>query len=190
MKLSILICTIPERKEMLDDLILSLWPQIEPYSYEIEIIINDSNLNIGAKRNALIEKSTGEYVCFIDDDDSVSENYINFLMLGINKEADCCSLKGEYSVDGKLDGIFEHSIKYNKWETVTMYEKYDKYRVKYLRYPNHLNCIKTSIAKQFKFPEKNFGEDHDWSKQIHESGLIKTEHYIPEVIYYYKKVTK
>jgi hypothetical protein len=55
----------------------------------------------------------------------------------------------------------------------------------YYRPPNHLNVIKASIAKQFKFPEKNFGEDMEWSMQIQQSGLLKTEAHIDETLYYY-----
>ena len=181
MKLSILICTLPDRKLMLTSLLVKLNRQIKG---EVDIhIAHEPHLTIGEKRNLLLENSTGEYVCFIDDDDDVSDNYIDLLMEGINKGVDCSSLKGDYIVDGHFDSIFEHSVKYKEWKTTDNVIKYE-------RYPNHLNCIKSSIAKQFKFPEKNFGEDHDWSRQIHESGLIKTEHYIDQVIYYYKKVTK
>jgi glycosyltransferase involved in cell wall biosynthesis len=182
MKLSILICTIPERKEMFQTLCNNLSNQkggndIEVIGWDIE------NTTIGAKRNALLGWANGDYVCFIDDDDMVSDNYVELLLDGTKTNCDCMSLRGEYSVDGVFDGLFEHSIRYDKWETVSG-------PVKYLRPPTPLNCIKASIAKQFKFPETNWAEDHDWSKQIHESGLIKTEHYIDQVIYYYKKVTR
>jgi len=122
-------------------------------------------------------------VAFFDADDKPSNNYIQLLMEGIEKGVDCCSLRGSYSVNGKFDGIFEHSIKYDKWETV-------EGEIKYLRFPNHLNTIKSSIAKQFQFPDKTFAEDSDWSHLVHNSGLIKTEHYIPEVIYYYNYISK
>ena len=167
---------------MLTSLLVKLNRQIKG---DVDIhIAHEVGLTIGEKRNFLLENAPGEYVAFIDDDDMISDNYIDLLLEGINKDVDCCSLLGEYSVDGKLDGLFEHSIKYEKWVTV------GDAPIKYLRYPNHLNAIKSSIAKQFKFPEINHGEDENWSTQIHKSGLIKTEHYIPEVIYYYKKVTR
>jgi len=80
--------------------------------------------------------------------------------------------------------MFEHSIRYNAYKTNP-----DGYEVRYERFPNHLNCIKSSIAKQFIFPEKNHGEDTDWATQVHRSGLIQTEHYIKEVIYYYDYIS-
>lgn len=186
MKLSILICTIPERYPMYKSLSEFICNQVFENDIDGEVLWNAEDSSIGKKRNELLDRAKGEYVAFVDDDDWVSSDYIKLLMEGIDKGVDCMSLRGEYSVNGKLDGYFEHSLKYNQWQTVPGLEVF----IRYERYPNHLNCIKASIAKQFKFPEKNFGEDHDWSKQIHESGLIKTEHYIDQVIYYYKKVTR
>lgn len=181
MKLSVLICTLPSRKDLFKSLWDNLFSQITD---EVELISWDTeSATIGAKRNALLGWARGEYVAFVDDDDSVSENYISLLMEGINKGVDCCSLKGIYSIDGLMDGIFEHSLKYGSWRTT-------ENGIKYERYPNHLNAIKSSIAKQFKFPETNWAEDHNWSKQLHESGLLKTEHYIEQPIYFYKYISK
>jgi len=184
-KLSILIPTLPERSELLKMLSYNLWLQSSVYD-SIEIVFDDSIKDtIGRKRNNLLQSASGEYIAFVDDDDRVSDDYIERIMYGIKWSPDCCSLKGIYTVDGKNQQIFEHSLKYNEWKTNL--ENYPM--IKYERYPNHLNCIRADIAKQFKFPEINHGEDHNWAKQIHESGLLKTEHYIESIIYYYDKRT-
>lgn len=185
-RLSILICHLPKRKFLLSRLMATLDPQAERVgqftaSPSVELLIDDSEFDsIGEKRNRLLQKADGKYVCFIDDDDFVSDNYLPFIFEGINKGVDCCSLLGEITEDGKNPLLFEHSIKYKEYKTNTP----DK-PIRYERYPNHLNAIRSSIAKQFRFPEKNHGEDTSWAAQIHKSGLIKTEHYIPEIIYYY-----
>lgn len=179
-KLSILICTIPKRADFFDRLLAQLAKQ---ETDETEVLYNgDPSMSIGAKRNELLQAAEGEYVCFIDDDDRVSDNYVNLLMDGINKSVDVCSLKGVITDDGEHPRIFEHSIKYKAYKTVV-----DSFypEVTYERYPNHLNCIKSSIAKQFKFPETNHGEDTDWATQIFKSGLLKTEHYIEDILYFY-----
>src|SRR5688572_12632582 len=130
MKLSILIPTITGRSEMFFALTNKLKAQADVCENKVQIkyLLDDGVMPIGEKRNCLLYLAKGEYVAFVDDDDDVSENYIDLLMEGINKGVDCCSLKGEYSVDGVFDGIFEHSIKYNKWETV-------EGEIKYLRMP-------------------------------------------------------
>lgn len=188
MKLSILICHLQKRDKFLQPLLENLIRQKNEMFLPqlVEILIGDHPTElIGYKRNKLLEQAKGEYVCFIDDDDRVSENYLRHLVEGINKGVDCCSLLGEITTDGKNPLLFEHSIKYKEYATNTQ----DK-RIRYERYPNHLNAIRSSIAKQFKFPEKNHGEDTDWATQIFKSGLIKTEHYVPDILYYYDYRTK
>ena len=182
MKLSILIPTIPERAEMLDNLIDKLIKQISSVSWvinqEVEIITSTDTRSIGTKRNLLLNAANGEYLCFFDDDDLPTFHYIRVIKEGIEKNPDCLSLRGIYSVDGVRDGIFEHSIKYSEYKTT-------ENEIKYERYPNHLNVIKSSIAKQFKFKEVNHGEDTDWATQIHNSGLLKKEIYSDKIIYRY-----
>lgn len=147
----------------------------------VEILIDKDNgeKSIGEKRNALLERATGEYVCFFDDDDIPSNDYIERVFDGINKCVDCCSLMGIIRIDNGSPEIFEHSIKYKEWKTNSTGN------IKYERTINHLNVIKSSIAKQFKFKEINHGEDRIWSEDIFKSGLIKSEHYINKVIYNY-----
>lgn len=204
MKLSILIPSTEDRREMTEHLFWEIFEQIKESGLgygmtywflpdgwlikskeiEVRVLMDKKQFLIGYKRNKLLESAKGEYLCFIDSDDSIAPNYIDLVLGGIESNPDCLSLKGEYSVDGVFDGVFEHSIKYDKWETKEGEE------IKYLRNTNHLNVIRASIAKQFKFPETNFGEDHHYSKQLQASGLLKTEVYIDEILYYYKYNSK
>lgn len=182
-KISLLICHLEKRKALLERLFKILEVQLGHFPEgTVEIMINSNETDsVGKKRNDLLQSATGDYVAFIDDDDRVSIYYLPYIYEGILKEVDCCSLLGEITEDGKNPQLFEHSIKYKEYKTNNIIGN----RIKYERFPNHLNCIKSSIAKQFKFPEKNHGEDTDWATQIFKSGLIKTEHYIPEIIYMY-----
>ena len=177
--LSILIPYIRRHEASYHKLWFNLVGQILPYAGQIEILDDPHEYDlVGTKRNRLLERATGKYLCFFDADDTPSHDYIDQVMKGIESGCDCTSLRGEISIDGKFDGVFEHSIKYKEWKTT-------KNEVKYERYPNHLNCIKSEIAKLFKFPDINHGEDADWSTQIFQAGSIKTEHYIDDIIYYY-----
>jgi len=191
MKLEILICTLPERWELFERLFNKLTMQIDDLAnpFDVEILSNGNpkGVSIGTKRNRLLDMSTAEYVAFIDDDDDVSNNYIATLLAGAKMGFDCIGLRGEITINGGKPEIFEHSLKYDEWKTNegAIYPN-----VKYERFPNHLNCIKSSIAKQFKYPETNHGEDFDWSTQLHKSGLLKTEYEVNHTIYYYNYLTK
>lgn len=180
-KLSILIPTINGREGFYNSLMHSLTFQIMEYGFEneIEVLTNKDNSikAIGAKRNELIAAATGEYVCFIDDDDKVSDHYITRVMHGCYTGADCVSLKGNYYLDNVFYKPFIHSIKYKEWnnDNPEFYE----------RCPNHLNAIKREHVKDILFDEVNFGEDGKWSYALRDSGRLKTEYEIDEVIYHY-----
>lgn len=214
MKLSILIPTTPDREhfltrlkgqfyEQVGDVIPANSNRIFPegmYAYsnnEIEFIYFKDNKehSIGYKRNKLLEMALGDYVAFIDDDDRIGENYFKGLLEGIEKDVDCCSLLGVITENGVNPLIFEHSLKYNEYRT-NEHKKNTPIPIQisesvvYERYPNHLNCIRSLIAKQFTFPDKNHGEDTDWATKIFNSGLLKSEYYINEVIYFYEWKTK
>lgn len=188
-KLSILIPTLPKRKDFLSDLYDQLEDQIHKSGYEGQIevhILSNENQSIGSKRNDLLKLALGEYTCFIDDDDEIDKDYIKIIMQGIKKNPDVISLRGIRSQDGKIDGVFEHSIRYKEYKTNNIAQN----GVKYERYPNHLNVIKAEISKQFKFKDISFGEDTDWATQIFNSGLLKNEYYTDKILYYYKYRSK
>lgn len=181
--ISILIPTIKRHSAYLNRLLSEFAWQTIPYPGQVELLIDDHETDsIGTKRNRLLQAATGKYLCFFDSDDTPAQHYISLLIQAVESDCDCASLKGVYSENCKRDGIFEHSIKYKKWETVAG-------QIKYLRYPNHLNLILASVAKRFKFPETSYGEDHEWSTQVHKSGLLKKEHYIADIIYYYNHIS-
>lgn len=183
-KLSILIRTTHDRHKMFDNLYDVLFGQAMDAEELCEIIYecDGGEMTKGEKCNLLVKRAIGEYLCFFDDDDLPSDYYIDNILAAIKGGADCSSLMGVITFDGENPEIFEHSLKYSEWKTN---DGSVNPEVKYERYPNHLNAIKSSIAKQFMFPEINHGEDKEWSDAIYKSGLLKTEGYINTVIYNY-----
>jgi glycosyltransferase involved in cell wall biosynthesis len=176
MRLSILICTISKRKNEFALLYTELRKQCNYVN--AEILFNSSDtMTIGAKRNDLLQRATGDYVCFIDDDDTVDKNYISRIIEALKGNPDCLDLRGSYTKDGIKQKPFVHSIKYKYYDETEDY---------YMRPPNHLNVIRASIAKKFVFPETNFGEDTDWAMQIAKSGLLKHENILPGIMYHYR----
>lgn len=171
--LSILICTTPPRQDFLSRLMRVLAPQITD---RVEILIDqDENITIGEKRQRLLEKSVGKYVCFVDDDDLVSESYVYKILTACQRDVDCIGIRGEITTDGKNPKPFIHSIRNNKWEET---------KEAYLRTPNHLNPIRRTLAIETGYDiTKNFQEDLDFSNRIRDK--LKVECYISDTIYYY-----
>lgn len=161
---------------------------------EVEVIIfsDFKTMTVGKKRNILKDYATGEYLNFIDSDDRIADNYFDLILtalrdfeLNTKSKPDACSLKGIITENGRNPLLFEHSIKYRAYKTNP-----EGMPVRYERYPNHLNTIRSDIAKRFTFPEKNHGEDSDFADQLFQSGLIRNEAYIEDILYYYEWMKK
>lgn len=182
MKLTVQICTLKKRKALFDVLKAELNRQKTDYGFSddtVEIIdeCDEGQMNIGAKRNLLLDRAKGDYVCSIDDDDWIDSEYLIKIITALDSFPDCAQLIGMMNTDGFNLKRFEHSIAHQGY--------FERNEIFY-RPPNHLNAIKASIAKQFKFPEMNFGEDTDWALQIKDSGLLRREEPIDKVIYHYR----
>lgn len=177
--LSILICTLPERAGYLRRLMASLEKKARGCPVEILTDNRGRNITIGAKRNALLQRARGEYAAFIDDDDEVSGDYIQLVLKALSQKPDCAELRGEITTNGMNPKPFIHTVACKEW--------HEKDGV-YWRMPNHLNAIRRELALQAGFPEKSFGEDHDFSKRV--QPLLKTQGDIAQTIYYYRYRSK
>lgn len=175
--LSILIPTVVGREHFLEKLRSVLNPQL---TEEVEVIEqkDDKEISIGKKRQELLEKATGEYVAFIDDDDMISQDYIESILKALESKPDCVSLKGVITINGKNPKVFEHSLKYTAYRTTNNHITYE-------RFPNHLNTIKRSIAILVKFKDIRYSEDTDWATRLYNTGLLKKESYIDKILYNY-----
>jgi len=185
MKLQILIPTLVNRREMFNELHEELVKQIKKNKLEQEVGIaryeDNGEVHIGVKRNALIENSPAEYVCFLDDDDWIDPNYVYIQHYGASQDMDCAELRGIYTQDGNFPTPFIHSIKYNRY--------FGKSGCFY-RPPNHLNVIRKELILPYKFAEVSFGEDTDWAMRICNAGILRSQVTIQKPIYFYRYVTK
>ena len=180
-KLSILICSLECRAVSFFKVLSSIWGQIhDPEEVQILFEVDDGTLPIGAKRNKLITRARGDYLCFVDDDDEISSNYVTQILEAIVSEPDCVGIKLKYFRDDVCQGVAHHSKIYDTWRT----KQLGTGSYFYERTPNHINPIKSSIAKCIKFPDVDFGEDREWSLRIY--PLLKTHVEIEEIIYFYK----
>jgi glycosyltransferase involved in cell wall biosynthesis len=177
-KLSILICSIEnsEREESLKKLIHELNKQIsENYAENIvEVLVEKDNgeISVGKKRNILIEKANGEYICFIDDDDFISKNYLNTILQNLTK--DILLIRIEHIIDGVKSKDIQTSLYIDNLETNAVI-----FRNNHL----HLCPHKKEKALWVKFQEINFAEDLHYSKKLSSSVVNFSLVEIPLYIY-------
>ena len=152
-------------------------------SSQVEIVINDwtpEEATTGQKRNHLINIARGDFICFVDDDDLVADDYLHKILTVIKRKPtnDCIGIVGQISWQGTKrvnPKKFIHSVTVSEW--------HEKDNV-YYRTPNHLNPIAARHAKAVEFPDITVGEDHVWSDAIR--PLLEHEIMIEDTLYYYE----
>mgnify|MGYP003637178320 CR=1 FL=1 len=180
MKLSILVPTLESRQAYLDMMLGSLEGQL---TTDVEVLIERDNgeKTIGEKRNILLERATGDYVVFVDDDDIVSWDYIASILGATKTDPDVVGIHLLHYENYMLKGLTYHSLRFKEW----FEEPHKEHQglTNYYRNPNHINPVKRELALQVKFPETNMGEDKEYSKNL--LPLLNTEHYVATPIYCY-----
>lgn len=181
MKWSILICTLPNRAQLFKSLTQKLHGQIGALGLadQVEVLsfLDNKEHTVGHKRNVLMERSQAEYSCFIDDDDDVSDWYVERIYGGLLTNPDCVSLTGIFTRRGRHPQTFIHSLDYTSY--------FEEDRIFY-RPPNHLNPVRRELVKQVQFPELNHGEDSNWAMTVCKKQLLRTEFKIDDPYYFYR----
>ena len=134
----------------------------------------------------MIQKAKGEYIVFIDDDDMVSERYVELILKAIKKKPDCVGIHLNHYLNNKFCGESFHSLQYNRW-----WDELDPKNPKnYLSYtyPYHLNPVKRELALKAGFPDLRISEDVQYSRDL--LPFLETEEYIIPAIYSYQKTPK
>ena len=177
----ILICTLPERAAKLKALTSELDKQKAKYNGLVNYRILDSGRGMptGIKRNLLVEQSQSDYFSFIDDDDHVSDKYVDLIMNALETNPDVVTFDGWYTEFGKNRRNFTIRLGSKYYEDPKDPEFY------YHRFPNHLAVFKRSLVQHIKFPPIWQMEDFKWAEQIHNKKLLKTEVHISEKLYWY-----
>ena len=173
MKLSILIATIGQREDRFKQLLEVLRPQMK----DVEILAywNNGEKPLWEIRQALVEEAKGEYISFIDDDDSVPDYYVEEILKAIAEKPDYVGWRMQLWENGEKAKPTFHSVKYTEWS------EDDR---GWYRGISHLNPIQRDIALQVSFETiPGEAEDQPWTKKI--APLVKTEAYIDREMYWY-----
>ncbi len=179
MILSILICSLQKRLVGLAPLIRELQIQSEGNPVEILWLGDNKKMTVGEKRNKLLSLATGDYVCFIDDDDWVADSYIDEILKALESKPDCVCFECLYTnaETAKENHVyFQHCNKS---------EDRDAEGIR-IRMVNHLNPVKREIALKIGFPEKNFGEDSLYAINLWNSRMLQKSITIKKVLYFYR----
>jgi len=169
--LSILIPTTPERHEMFTKLFNEVHKQVgymqtvHPSLGRVEVLVDDSpkflegGLSVGKKREALVKRAEGKYVCFLDSDETISPNYVETLIRLCIQNQDVCTFRAMVKMS-------------NFWAIVDMRFAYGRindqispdFTVR--RTAWHICPVRSTYAKMFPFSDKNNAEDFEWMEKV------------------------
>jgi glycosyltransferase involved in cell wall biosynthesis len=176
--LSILIPTLNARRESFETLRAELMRQIgEREDVELLWASDDGELALGAKRNALVRRARGAYVCSIDDDDEVHPRYVELVTAALATRPDCVAITVEMRFRAGPVRRLELSARHRDYSSAGGI---------YRRPPHHLQPVRREIALRHPFPEVDRHEDQHWALAVAASGELRDEVVIGEVIYRYR----
>lgn len=174
MILSILVPTTQRRIVQRDTLLAKLFAQAHKKPVEILSLIDNRTRTIGAKRQALVDIARGDYLIFCDDDDDISEDYVEMLLA---------------AAEGQPDVItFEQVAKWNGDESRVIFQlgqedgNFNPGGVT-MRAPWHVCAWRRTLVADCVFPHTNWGEDRNWSAQARR--MATREAHIKKVLHFY-----
>ena len=177
-KLSILTCSTHNRTQngFLERIYKQLNKQAEWKPVELLGLIDNKLMTIGEKKNRLKAMAKWEYIAYVDDDDEISEDYIDELLKAIEYGTDVICFGMLYIEDNK------------EWIPVKLSKDYEHTQATaeqpyFTRQPHHIMCWKKEVAMKEDFENISFFEDTKWAEVMQKH--IKTEYQIDKVLYKY-----
>jgi len=168
---SILIPTIPGREASLARLVDSIREKVAricpDLRYEFCISFDNKEATVGAKRQGLLKEAKGKYLAFIDDDDEITDAYIEDLWAmyqGGYHTMRLCGKMGQYS--------FVHSTSIGLSSLIATSDTPPVFQ----RPPDHLYPMLADMAKLVRFKDAKRGEDLDWALTLMRTEYIQTEY--------------
>lgn len=175
MKFSILIAAIPSRITLLSELLDNLEP-MRRSDVEILVFMDDRKRSVGKKRTELINLANGEYISFIDDDDTVADNYVEKIIntLNANQGVDVMTFTQITSFPDGRKQTCKYSVDFDYESTDTEWQGL----------PAHTMVWRKDLVKDIEFPDMDCTEDVQWCKRA--SAQVKTEVSIEDELYFYR----
>lgn len=174
MRLSILMPALAGRDY--EPLACELQRQINRSGQTAEVLVelDRGERTSGQKRQALVNRSQGDYLAFMDDDDWISPDYVRSLCMGAAKGVDVVTF--EMAIE---------SLKRctDRWKLGLHPDDLTRGSMA----ANHLCAWRRDLATKVGWcPDLGYADDQLWYEPLHACGLVRTEMHVPEPLYEYR----
>lgn len=181
-KLSILMPTIPSRKDTFDTLFQKIQFQIgQRDDVEVIALLDNKKSTVGAKCNRLLQMAQGDSITFVDDDDDISTDYVSSILEAIHVRhvPDVVTFQISCVLKWRDKSIQRAMI----WPDVN--DPNEEFHGEVVRRkPLRIAVWRNMLACQESFPDVQYGEDAAWASQLWPK--VKTQIKIPKVLYHYR----
>lgn len=177
-KLSVLICSLPNRLDTCYDLLIELNKQSRNLPVQIIYLGDNKSISVGEKRNQLLSLAKGEYITFIDDDDTIHQDYIKSILEATESGKKVISFNWKKYDNGvellphtfrKTERGYRTEINGKKWKIMPC---------------NHLCVWKNENLESF--PLINLSEDWKWAEKMRKHYSENDIHHIDKFLYIYQ----
>ena len=183
--LSILTASIPERADQLEMLTEKIAEQIGDLPVEHLVFLDNRKRTIGAKRDALLRIARGTFIAWVDDDDTVSPDYVASLVDAIKT-----AITPPFSQTASVDVItFAQFARINEAQAKIVFGLRQENQpfipdTEVLRAAWHVCAWRRSVAILSHFPESNYGEDWAFAEPL--NRIAGASIHIDKVLHYYR----
>lgn len=140
------------------------------------LVLSDNRArSIGAKRQALVDISRGEYIAFVDDDDDITDCCLGELLHAIKTGADVITFQQRAIYNGQ-----ESTVVFKLGQGDGPFTPGGET----LRDAWHVCAWRRELVADCVFPESNYGEDRVWAMQARQ--WAKTTVHIPKILHTYR----
>jgi glycosyltransferase involved in cell wall biosynthesis len=186
--LSILIPAIPERLALLKPLVAKLNKQIGDKPVELLVVVDNKKRPLGHKRNLMMDSCQGKFLTHLDDDDDVSDDYIETILASLQDDTDVLTFNSRSDLGDDMPFTVHCGLKHENEQTNITKKRLPNgvevdTREDIKRAPWHWCVWRTEIARQGRFPTEFMGEDWIWLQQV--IPLCKVETNVPKTLHFY-----
>ena len=131
---------------------LALYDRIEAQAkalpVEILLLLDNKQRSIGKKREALVKLAQGQYVAFVDDDDSVHAEYVQSIVHAAESKADVIVFDSVCQINGGPLALVRHGLEFEN-------QQYNP--AGFTRKPWHIHAWRREFVLPYSFPDVSYG---------------------------------
>ena len=172
MELSIVTCTIPERQKLLSRVARQILSQSRGLSVEHIIVPGDGT--VGQKISRGLSLAKGRYVCVVDDDDKISDDYISSILNELEHDPDVVTF-GMRTPGQSAHWLLAHS----EIDGAVMPDG------DVIKVANHLCVWRREMAVTAPCVPRNYGWDVIWYWALRHAYPKARERHVHRVLYHY-----